>query len=175
MMVDPAPWDDEERSLYSKRTPCVAGLGFEIVQNRQPANERSPDGEQGLKKSGNIGETMDSSDTGPSRKPLRPKVILISFGLFAAAMVIGTWFAREPETYAEWQSPDGNHTLTVYRTQTLFSMPGQGSDAPGMVVLRNAHGKLLNRQKIEMVQLASEPEWTGENVRMKLILDWPLE
>ncbi len=118
---------------------------------------------------------MSNLDTTHSRKPLRLKVILIAFGLFIAAMLAGTYFASEPEIHAEWHSPDAKHTLTVYRTQRLFSMPGQGSDAPGMVMLRNAEGKLLNRQKIGMVQLASEPEWSTQTVRMKLILEWQLE
>lgn len=42
----------------------------------------------------------------------------------------------------ESRSPDGRHSLTVCRGAVFFAMPGQGSDAPGMVVLRDMDGEI---------------------------------
>ena len=73
-----------------------------------------------------------------------------------------------------WVSPDGAHTLTLYRHPRLYAMPGQGSDAPGTLVLTDDTGRIVNRTRIDMVQNASDPVWQDGRVRMKLIFDWEL-
>ena len=104
-----------------------------------------------------------------------PKRALILLAVVIVALTLSMFFAREKETYASWQSPNGEHTITVYRMARMWSMPGGGSDAPGMILLTDADGTVLNRRKIEMVQLASEPEWSERSVSMKLLFEWPIE
>ena len=99
-------------------------------------------------------------------------IVLVSFGL-----TVGLWLLRPPphEEYAHWDSPDGRYRVTVWRDAVLFAMPGQGSDAPGTVSLTDWGGRELFSTPLEMVQLASLPQWQPGRVSMKLIFDWPLE
>lgn len=53
-------------------------------------------------------------------------------------------------------------------------MPGQSSDSPGEVQLLNNEGKILQKVKVEMVQLVEQVEWRESSVSIKLIADWPL-
>ena len=97
-------------------------------------------------------------------------VALICAGLLIAA----AWYYGGTTEYARYSSPDGRHELVVYRHPMLFAMPGQGSDAPGTIVLLSKAGHELNRTSVAMVQLVSPPRWGTGNVGMKLLFDWPL-
>ena len=92
----------------------------------------------------------------------------------AAALIAASWYFGGTTERSRFQSPDGRHLLVVYRHPMLFTMPGQGSDAPGTVVLQDANGRELNRTPISMVQLISDPRWREDAVSMKLLFDWKL-
>lgn len=99
-------------------------------------------------------------------------IILVGVPIVVGGYLL--WFLNQSEYYQSWQSPDGRHTITVWRHPRLFAMPGQGSDAPGTVTLTNRSGTKLNSTSIAMVQLASAPRWGDKRVSMKLIFDWEL-
>ena len=104
-----------------------------------------------------------------------PKRALILLAVVVVGMTLSVFFAGEKDVHASWVSPDGEHTVTVYRMARMWSMPGGGSDAPGMILLTDTNGKVLNRRRIEMVQLASEPQWGEDTVSMKLLFEWPID
>ena len=84
------------------------------------------------------------------------------------------WTDAFAEEAYRFKSPDGRHQLIVYRRPRLYAMPGQGSDAPGYVVLVNKSGSVLQRREVGMVQLIYKPRWSATRVRVKLMFDWPL-
>lgn len=94
----------------------------------------------------------------------------------AVMTVIGVVIERhfDLQEVRRFSSPDGRHALIVYRRPPVFSAPGQGSDAAGIVVLETRAGVQLRQMPVEMVQLVEDPEWTTDRVRLKLLLDWPL-
>ena len=104
------------------------------------------------------------------------KVLIICFivvpVLFLGGILGTRWVLVEE--HARYQSPDGHFQVVVYRQPMLSTTPGQGGDAPGTVVLVGPDRKVVRRQPIEMVQLASEPVWTKTRVTMKLQFDWEL-
>ncbi len=110
-----------------------------------------------------------------TKRTVSPRKIAVAGVLLVTAILLAMVFAPERDVYARWESPDGRHMVSVYRLQKIFAMPGQGSDAPGMVLLTNRDGIVLNRRRIDMVQLASEPVWGPETVRMKLLFEWRLD
>ena len=65
-------------------------------------------------------------------------------------------------------SPEGTDSLAVCRRPMLIAMPGQGSDAAGWIVLRDAAAFITGISDLSMVQNASEPEWSADRVDMKL-------
>lgn len=65
-------------------------------------------------------------------------------------------------------SPEGTDSLAVCRRPTLIAMPGQASDAPGWIVLRDGRAFITGITELAMVQNASEPEWSATRVEMKL-------
>ncbi len=65
-------------------------------------------------------------------------------------------------------SPEGTDSLAVCRRPMLLAMPGQGSDAAGWVVVRDAAAFITGITDLSMVQNASEPEWSTDRVDMKL-------
>ena len=65
-------------------------------------------------------------------------------------------------------SPEGTDSLAVCRRPMLIAMPGQGSDAPGWIVLRDERAFITGITDMSMVQNASEPEWSPQRVDMKL-------
>lgn len=105
--------------------------------------------------------------------------IIISVAVILVA-VIGIYIllnkvASKP--YKVFQSPDNKYQLEVYTYMfSLYIMvpPGQGSDVPGVVFLKDEYGNVLQRCNVEMVQLVEYPEWTDKTVCVKLILDWKL-
>ena len=120
---------------------------------------------------------MQSSAGVPSemKKQRRRFLVILAVPLAvicAAGGLAAAWYYGGTTEYARFASPDGRHELIVFRHPRLYAMPGQGSDAPGTVVLVDAAGRELERTSIAMVQLISEPVWSARRVRMKLLLDW---
>ncbi|HSI04909.1 MAG: hypothetical protein ACAI38_24760 [Myxococcota bacterium] len=70
-------------------------------------------------------------------------------------------------------SPEGTDSLAVCRRPMLIAMPGQGSDASGWVVLRDARAFITGITDVSMVQNAADPEWFAERVDMKLTASFP--
>ncbi len=92
----------------------------------------------------------------------------------AAGILLVARYSGGPSEYARFKSPDGRFELIVYRRPMLFAMPGQGSDAPGTIVLQTSAGEELRRAPVSMLQLVSEPRWGEDKVSMKLLFDWKL-
>ena len=77
--------------------------------------------------------------------------------------------------YASFTRSDGNYRVVVLRIPVWPAlMPGQASDAPGLVQLYNRQGELIHETKVEMVQLVDHVEWTEKRVRIKLVAEWDL-
>ena len=98
----------------------------------------------------------------------------IARSLACVAVLFGAGCGGGAEEYARYPSPDSAFALVVYRQPALFAMPGQGSDAPGYVVLTDRQGRTLRRAEVAMVQLVEPPRWTASRVEVKLLLDWEL-
>jgi hypothetical protein len=102
--------------------------------------------------------------------------------VFVAAVLVGfvlfLVLYRKKTEYRTYQSPDQRFKVAVYLYhQYGMTMPGQSSDAPGVVfVVDNANGRILGKKQIEMVQMVNvnEIEWSPTNVYIKLIGDWKL-
>lgn len=92
----------------------------------------------------------------------------------AAGLLLVSRYSGGPTEYARYKSPDGRFELVFYRHPMLFAMPGQGSDAPGTIVLLTSAGRELQRTPVSMVQLVTEPRWGEDSVGMKLLFDWTL-
>lgn len=79
------------------------------------------------------------------------------------------------EQYASYTRPDGRYHVLVMRKKSLFAaMPGQASDAPGVVRLYNQRGQLLQETDIAMVQLVENVHWESKHLSIKLIAEWDL-
>jgi len=106
------------------------------------------------------------------------KRICIGLGI---SIIIGislviAWKLIPGKEYRTFLSPDGRFKVVVFRSRQLFgTMPGQASDAPGTVCLyATGTGKLLEKTRIEMVQLVDVVTWSSTNVDIKLVADWKL-
>ena len=119
---------------------------------------------------------LESIIGGRVKRALAIVSITLGIGFAMAAALLATYFLTDAfaEEVSRLDSPDGHYQLIVYRRPRLYAMPGQGSDAPGYVVLIDNNGNVLQRREVEMVQLISKPRWTERRVRMKLLFDWPL-
>ena len=73
------------------------------------------------------------------------------------------------EIYRVFNRPDNSYRILVLRKPETVSMPGQASDAPGVVRLVDREGRLLAQADVEMVQLADSVEWSADKVRIKFI------
>lgn len=106
----------------------------------------------------------------------RRRIIIVA--LFAALVLAAAVFVttgRREQLYASHIRPDGLYRVDVYRRSSLWgAMPGQSSDAPGRARLCDKSGKLLGEVELEMVQLASDIEWSADSVSIRAIVDWPL-
>ena len=72
-------------------------------------------------------------------------------------------------------SPDGRYQIVVSRIPSRLAMPGQGSDAPGVVQLREVRtGRVLRECEVEMVQLVGQVTWSATNVDVHLVAEWRL-
>lgn len=79
------------------------------------------------------------------------------------------------EPFAIYSRPDGKFSVLVVRERSWLSvMPGHGGDVAGEVRLLDAEGHVLERQRVEMVQLVEKVEWSDDRVSIKLIADWKL-
>ncbi len=112
----------------------------------------------------------------PARAPARARGWWLSAGLLAALLVAAAvaWWPRA-QTAAVFDSPDGNFKLVVQRDVSPWaSMPGQGSDNPGWVLLLDRQGRELQRTRVAMVQLVEQVQWQPDRVSVRLLFDWPL-
>jgi hypothetical protein len=99
--------------------------------------------------------------------------------VLAVALVTSNRFqtlccAREWRRYPQ---PAGDYVIVVYRLPRWFGMPGSSSDARGVVRLlrhRPDREQVEQSTDVDMIQNVSEPEWSPDRVRIKLIADWPL-
>jgi len=67
-------------------------------------------------------------------------------------------------------SPDARHSLAICRGQRLIAMPGQGGDAPGHVVLRDAAGRIEGVVAIGAINIVDgPPRWEGSAVNLPLV------
>lgn len=83
-------------------------------------------------------------------------VLFVLCLLIVSAAVLHVWYDRfyEPtgKGYQTFISPDGNHTIEIYLMNGLIplpTMPGQGGDGPGLLVLRDNQGRTLHKIKID--------------------------
>jgi hypothetical protein len=108
---------------------------------------------------------------------MRRVVVVLLWGLVIVGLTIylSNHFFLGDE-YRVFPSPDGRFKVVVYSCrQSVGMMPGQGSDAPGNVCLFEVStGRMLERKRIEMVQLVPYVDWSSTNVYIKLIADWQL-
>ena len=100
--------------------------------------------------------------------------IIIAFVLivFCGFIVYQKYFHLE--LYARYVSSDSRYIIEVYRRPMLFSFPGGASDAPGIIRLCNAKGKILREQAIEMVQIIDGVEWNDKGVYITPLGLWDL-
>ena len=97
----------------------------------------------------------------------------------ALALTAAAAFAALPEAglacahpILRSESPDGRHVLTVCRGWTPFAMPGQGGDAPGVVVLRDAEGHVEGAVAIgSLNEIAHAPEWQSGTAVIPLVAE----
>lgn len=97
--------------------------------------------------------------------------------LVAVALIIAyvAWQRTSLKQVQVIESPDARFRLVVYRRPIWPSaMPGQGSDAPGLVRLYDRSGHLLHEAKIPMVQQVNDLEWAHDHVTIPLVFDWKL-
>lgn len=104
---------------------------------------------------------------------MQSKTVTILYTCFVALLVLGwrhapLFLAKE---YAHYQSPDGRHTLIVFRRPMFFALPGQSGDASGYVVLIGHDGAQLQSRSIAMVQLAHAPQWETDQVSIRQVLN----
>jgi hypothetical protein len=99
--------------------------------------------------------------------------------LVATLVLVYALFRRHQRSqateYLSYLSPDRRFKLVIYRLPMAFAMPGQGSDAPGIVRLYDLkHGRLIQEQDVEMVQMIDQFEWSQTNLHIRLFADWKL-
>jgi hypothetical protein len=114
------------------------------------------------------------------RTAFRRRLVIATAAFLIAGLAIGVLSSRKfqglccAREWRRYRQPDGDHTIVVYRIPQWFGMPGQASDAPGIVKLVDAHGGIEQTVDIDMVQDVSDPEWSPGRVHIKLIADWPV-
>jgi hypothetical protein len=90
------------------------------------------------------------------------------------AMVVGYW-AIERMLYfpsAKYVSPSGRCELVVLAKRRLFAMPGQGSDGPGKVELREVGAwRRLGAAELPIMSLFEEPVWERGRVSVGKVLE----
>lgn len=113
---------------------------------------------------------------GSAPKPqTKKRVVLAAVAACALIAAFAIWQSARLEQYRVIESPDSRFRLVVYRRQMwLSTMPGQGSDAPGIVRLYDRSGHLLDEAEIPMVQRINDLEWSKDRVTVPLVFDWKL-
>ena len=95
--------------------------------------------------------------------------------LLAAVVCIWGLGCQRPVEYRTFTSPDGRLEVVVYRIPVFFAAPGQASDAPGLIQLRDSRtGRVSARSRVEMVQLVEQVEWSDTSVTVGRLADWKL-
>ncbi|MCX7112859.1 MAG: hypothetical protein NTX45_22620 [Proteobacteria bacterium] len=91
-------------------------------------------------------------------------------------LTLGIWltFNGMTEEYASFSRPDGHYRVVVLRKKMFMAMPGQASDAPGIVQLYNQNGVMLHEVSIDMVQMVDHVDWEEKKLSIKLVADWEL-
>ena len=104
------------------------------------------------------------------------RFIFITGGLIILSL--GIWLLSgylSSEEYRSFVRPDGHYRVVVIRTSMWSAfMPGQASDAPGLVQLYDQNDQLLQETKVEMVQLIEQVKWKDQSVHIKLVAEWKL-
>jgi hypothetical protein len=108
---------------------------------------------------------------------MRTRLILLAA---AALLLAGAAATSDPVDCAEpvfsATSPDAQHRLEICRGRLIFAMPGQGGDAPGMAVLRDADGQIEGVVAIGMLNgmipsgLDEPVRWQADAVEVPLAL-----
>lgn len=94
--------------------------------------------------------------------------------LLALAVAVLVLKGRE-ESYATFRSPDQRFEVVVLRKRSVIGMiPGQSSDSPGRVLLRDRSGRVIREAPVEMVQLAQVAQWSASTVWIQPFGEWPL-
>ncbi|HEY3741778.1 MAG TPA: hypothetical protein VGL53_18130 [Bryobacteraceae bacterium] len=105
---------------------------------------------------------------------LKRWLILVACLLLAGAGYL-YWAHTRLEFYETLESPDHRFKLMVYRKPIWpSSMPGQASDAPGIVRLYDGSGRLLNEAPVDMVQQLNDVEWSADHVDVPLVFNFKL-
>ena len=102
---------------------------------------------------------------------------LVLWSVVTAVLVAASllYFYPRPEQYRSFQSPTGNYQIVLYRyPQRLSTMPGQGSDAPGLARLYDHTGKMLYQVDVPMVSIVDRVEWGPDSVTVPGLFDWRL-
>jgi hypothetical protein len=114
-------------------------------------------------------------NTSAAKPGTKKRVAITVVAVVAVIAAYAIWQRVHLEQYRVIDSPDSRFRLVVYRRQMWPSaMPGQGSDAPGVVRLYDRSGHLLDEAEIPMVQRINDLEWTKDRVTVPLVFDWKL-
>ncbi|MBS7810969.1 hypothetical protein [Roseococcus pinisoli] len=109
----------------------------------------------------------------------RPTFLWGAAGAALAVLAIGAAWPQQGfgcgTPFLQSESPDGRHSVTVCRQPRLFAMPGQGGDAPALVVLRDAGGTIEGAVQLSMLGEIGHPlEWTPDRARLPLAAEFDL-
>jgi hypothetical protein len=127
-----------------------------------------------------VGAVLGLGIRGLIRRQTNVRFILLFIAAFLAICLLVGWLRSTGRigatVWKEDRSPyGGRFSLRVMSQPMLFSFPGGGSDAPGIIqLIDNQSGRLLRTAPVEMVQLVERVEWTCTNVSVRLVVEWPL-
>ena len=105
---------------------------------------------------------------------MRRRTAILAVLLVLAALLTAIGLRPKEVRNAEYRRPDGHYSIVVYRRPSWFAMPGQGSDAPGRVVLVDAAGRELQTMPIDLVQIVDSVEWGEKVVSARAVFEWRL-
>lgn len=81
----------------------------------------------------------------------------------------------DAELTSRHPSPDRRYEIVLCRIPRAIASPGQGSDAPGHLILVNTRtGMVAGEADLEMVQMMEDPEWERDRVRVGARAEWAL-
>jgi len=118
--------------------------------------------------------------TAATRRPaplgLRALLIVATLGAFGGCAA--AWMQVALDCDPAWRSEiraDGSFRVDLCRVAVPLVFPGQGSDAPGYAVLRDAEGWIAGVEHIEILGALDRPaEWTDTGVGFKLSAQFEL-